>query len=401
MTVPTVIVREVRLDSVEPQSVQWLWPGRVPFGKLTLLEGDPGLGKSTVTLDLAARLSRGQSLPGGSPCQPATALFVSYEDGVADTIVPRLRAAGADLSRILTIEGVSYGATPEHIIRIPDDVIALGERIVAHDARLVVIDPLGAAISGQHDSYKDAEVRSALAPLARIADETGAAVVLVRHLTKGGASRAIAAGGGSIGIAGAARAVLAVHTDPSDPTRRVLAMVKNNLAPLAPSLGFSLADDGHGFAKVEWLGESDHTAEALNAARANAGPADGSENEVDAWLREVLSEGPRDRKDVHRLARDAGFHERTVERARGRIRATTKVTGFGANRSSTWSLGEAIANGASLPSIASYGSNGRDGSNGATPARERRTRERDGREVIEERRPTAHGDKWFPVEVST
>lgn len=366
-----VRVIAVQMDTVTPSEVSWLWPGRIPFGKLTLLEGDPGVSKSTLTIELAARLSRGEPMPGGDRPEPSDTLFVTYEDGLEDTIAPRLHAAGANLSRVTALQGVAYNGDPERMLRIPDDVPVIAEQVRARGARLVVIDPLGAALSTKTDSYKDADTRSALAPLARVAEETGAAIVIVRHLNKSATAKAIYAGGGSIGIAGAARAVLAVHTDPEDPSRRILAVAKNNLAKFPRSLRYTLEDTGTGPARIQWLGEVDTTAEELNARRAEAAEVHTGELEPEEWLREFLADGPSDRREVLQRGRDAGFSERTLDRARQRLKVETAVHGFGKDKISRWSLpactesNPAIsANPANVAMYTNTGGNGGNGGNG-------------------------------------
>lgn len=363
-----VEVRTVRMDTVEPRPVEWLWSGRIAFGKLTLLEGDPGVSKSTMSVELAARLSRGEAMPGGEPCEPCVTLFVTYEDGLEDTIAPRLLAARADCSRVFALQGVSYNGDAEKLIRIPNDVEVIATEIRKRGVRLVVIDPLGAALSTDTDSYKDADVRSALAPLARIAEETGAAIVIVRHLNKGGSARAIYAGGGSIGIAGAARAVLVVHTDPDDPTRRILAVAKNNLAAHPKSLAYRLSDTGAGWARVEWLGEVDATAEDLNALRAKTADDGAGETESGAWLHEMLADGPMDRRELMARASTAGFSERTIDRAKHRLGVLTSVHGFGKEKVSRWAL-PSDPNRANPASPAIYGNHvGNGGNGGIAPA---------------------------------
>lgn len=391
--VAPVRIRTVRLDSVEPQPVTWLNAGRIPFGKLTLLEGDPGLGKSTYTIDLAARVSRGLPLPGDGPREPADVVLVTYEDGLGDTIQPRLVAAGADLARVHAIAGISTNGSPERLLSIPQDVPALRQVVEETRAALLIIDPLAAALSSSTDSYKDADTRQALAPLSRMAEETNVAVLIVRHLTKGAASRAINAGGGSIAFAAAARSVLAVHVDPTDAAKRVLATVKCNLAPLAPSLSFGLEDAGNGCARVTWHGTSQLSAEDLNAARLGS-VGGGPEPEAQAWLRDVLRAGERERRDVLRAGRENGFNERSLERAADRLGVEKRQSGFGTEKRSYWSL-SGIPDMSDTPH-AGVGIVGIGGIE--APTRQRRTVERDGLAVQQELMPTAHGDKWVDAE---
>ena len=179
-------------------------------------------------------------LHGARTRPPADVFFVTYEDGVRDTIVPRLRAAGADLARAHVIQGITRDSGDEDLVTFPDDVPDL--ELAAQERRpcLVVVDPLSAALSGRIHSYKDQDVRRALARIARFAEVARAAVVVIRHLNKGSGRSAILSGGGSIGIAGAARSVLVVGAGEGEPTSCVLAVVKCNLAPRAPSLTYTI-----------------------------------------------------------------------------------------------------------------------------------------------------------------
>ena len=240
------------LSEVEPEQVEWLWPGRLPLGKLAVLDGDPGLGKSALTLDLAARVSAGLELPDGSRCGPAGVVLLSAEDGLEDTIRPRLDAAGADTERIVALSMIGVGTRAERLVSLTQDLDAIEAAIRRVGAALVVIDPLMAFLTGKTDSHKDQDIRRALAPLAALAERTGAAVLIVRHLNKSAGGNALYRGGGSIGIIGAARAGLVVAPDPEDPERRILAANKHNLSGAAPSLVFRVEAAPNGAARVAW-----------------------------------------------------------------------------------------------------------------------------------------------------
>lgn len=317
----------IRMCDVEPERVAWLWPGRIPFGKLTVLDGDPGLGKSTLCFDLAARLSQGRRMPDGArpECDgPAAVLVLSAEDGLGDTIRPRLEAAGADLARVVALPLVGEGDAAR-LPGIPDDLGALEVEVIACGARLVIIDPLMAYLGKDVNSYRDQDVRRALAPLAALAERTGAAVFLVRHFTKNDKASAVQRGGGSIGIIGAARSALLVAPDPQEGGRVVLAGVKANLARLAPSLAFAIRPADNGSTWVEWFGEVGYSAEALIATR--PADADGGAALADAreFLLEELADGPRAVTELLAAARRAGHAEKTLQRAR-------KALGAGARK---------------------------------------------------------------------
>lgn len=249
-----------RVADVEVETIEWLWHGYVPYGKLTVLEGDPGLGKSTVTLDLAARISTGGFLPDHTKVEePGDVLLISSEDGIGDTVRPRLEAAEADLTRVHVITGLSEGG----MVRIPEDLPKLEALINDVSAHLVVIDPLVAFLGEGIDSHRDQDVRRALHPLTEMANRTKAAFILMRHLNKG-SGKAMYRGGGSIGITGAVRSGIVIAPDPDEPQYRVLAVFKSNLAQTPESLRFRLMpDEMRGVAKVAWFGGCNHTADDI------------------------------------------------------------------------------------------------------------------------------------------
>jgi len=314
------------LSEVEPERVEWLWPGRIPKGKVSLIEGDPGTGKSALTMDLAARVSAGRELPDETPCEVAGVVLLSAEDGPADTIRPRLDAAGADSSKVLALATLYDVEGQERLLSIPDDVPLIERGIERVGAGLVVIDPLVAFLPKNVDANKDQDVRRALAPLAMLAERTGAAVVVVRHLNKGTGGKALYRGGGSIGIIGAARSALLVAKDPEDDERRVLAAQKSNLSKPAPSLSFSLEDTANGAARVVWRGES-----PLDAAQLLATPQDGevrtAETEAKDFLRELLAAGPVPVEEVFEEARSAHIAEKTLRRAKTALSVTSEREG--------------------------------------------------------------------------
>lgn len=255
----------VRLSDVEPESVSWLWPERIPLGKLTILDGDPGVGKSTLTLDLAARLSRDDSMPDGAYPELEErrgTVLLTAEDGLADTIRPRLDAADADPEKIAALRTVA----PNGKSRLPTvhDVEQIEAAVEAVDAALVVVDPLVAYLTADTDSHRDADVRQALAGLQKLAEERDLAVLAIRHLNKSDGNNPIYRGGGSIGIIAAARAGLLVAPDPDAPNgeRQVLAVTMSNLADEPPSLAFRVETEDEA-SRIEWCGETDREAGQL------------------------------------------------------------------------------------------------------------------------------------------
>lgn len=323
---PAVRARTVALSDVQPEQVSWLWKGRIPFGKLTLLDGDPGLGKSTLALEVAARLTRGEALLDGGPLDVSSVLILSAEDGLGDTIRPRLEAAGADVSRVFAIQAVTVSEGEEEFPCLRH-VAAIEEAIQAHAARLLVIDPLMAYLGGETNSWRDQDVRRALAPVAAMAERTGAAVLIIRHLTKSGGSNAVYRGGGSIGISGAARSILIVAKDPDDEERRVLASAKSNLSRPPDSLAYRLRMAGD-VARVEFeTGSVPLTADQLLAAQEQTEDR-GARGEAEDFLRELLGDGAVGSNDVFKAARAAGISEITLRRAKARLKIQPRKSGL-------------------------------------------------------------------------
>ncbi|PSK99757.1 AAA domain-containing protein [Haloactinopolyspora alba] len=332
------------LSAVVPESVQWLWPDRLPVGKLVVLDGDPSTGKSTLTLDLAARVSAGKPWPDGAvSAGPADVLLLSAEDGLGDTVRPRLDAAGADVARVHALVDVPLTDEDEVTHRVPPQLprdIGHIERIVHdYDVRLVVVDVLMAFLAGGVDSHRDQDVRAVLHRMSVMAERAGCTVLLVRHLNKAGAGSPMYRGGGSIGIIGAARAAYLVARDPDDEGRRIVAVTKSNLAVEPPSLAYRLVDDpDNGCARVEWeAGTVEHTAATLLR-----GPVDEDErterDEAAQWLRDYLADsgGQAASKDIFKAARTAGHSERTLKRAKQRAGITHQSSGF--PRTTYWEL---------------------------------------------------------------
>ena len=243
-------------------------------------------------------------------------MILSAEVGLVDTIRPRFDAAGGDPARAVALSTVPDAEGNERQVAIPDDLHVIEAAIERVGAVLVVIDPLIAFLPGEVNSHRDQDVRRALAPLARLAERTGTAVVVIRHLNKGQGGNVLYRGGGSIGIVGAARSGLLIAKDPEDESRRVLASIKSNLAAAAPSLVFGLSSTESGAVRVDWKGES-----TLDAAALLSAPTDPEERsvfqEAKDLLREVLSEGSVPAAEVKQEARSADISERTQERQAG------------------------------------------------------------------------------------
>ena len=327
------------VSNVEREHVAWLWPGRLALGKLTILDGDPGLGKSTLLYDLAARITTGRAMPDGAPTQPGGVLILSTEDGIGDTIRPRLEAAGADLARCLVVQTIPEADGPGRVPVLPEDLPLLVHAVLRAEARLLIIDPLMAYLGGDTNSYRDQDVRRALAPVSAFAGLCGLAVVVVRHLNKATGGSPLYRGGGSIGIIGAARVGLLVGRDPQCEDRLVLASTKNNLARKPTSLAFRVvsAPGDPETSMIEWEGPC-----ALDASDLLSPPvreaASTAVEEAAWWLTERLAEGPRPAAELYEAAEAAGIKKRVLQRARRRVAETERVGGISGAGYWVWSL---------------------------------------------------------------
>jgi putative DNA primase/helicase len=301
-----------RVSELTPEAYAWLWPGRLALGKLTMLDGDPGLGKSLLALDLCARLSTGRPMPDGSAGPgPANALVLEAEDGQKDTVRPRLEALGADLERVFVVRRGDLGELP----RLPGQLAALDAALAEREVRLLVLDPVVAFLEPGVLTSQDPSVRRALLPLVQLAERRRCAVQLVRHLNKQANKRALYRGGGSIGLLGACRSGWLVAADPQAPGRRVLAQVKNNLAPPQPSLAFEVRPRAGAPPELVWLGESPRTADELVGAAVGAA-AESPRDRARAFLEAFLQGGPRPTTEIWEAAVREKLSKRTLQRAR-------------------------------------------------------------------------------------
>jgi archaellum biogenesis ATPase FlaH len=304
-------VKLISLDQIQPENVHWLWPGRVPLGKITILQGDPGLGKSTIALDLASRITTNGKMPDETSTdlgEPADVLLLSAEDDVADTIRPRLDALGAEQTRI------TIPADYRHFL-VPSDASLLLEAIQQRSAKLCVIDPLTAFLDTTINSWNNQHVRRALTPLAEIASQARAAILIVDHLNKRSGIPAIHRGSGSVGFCAAARSVLLACKHPQEPETFVLSSVKNNLSAPSPSLSYRTLQAENKAVKLEWLGECPYDAEELTAAAFE--PVGSRKLETAKnFLLVRLGMGAALSRVVEKEAAEKGISPRTLTRAR-------------------------------------------------------------------------------------
>ena len=235
-------------STVQSESVEWLWEKRIALGKITIFASDPGKGKSLASNDISARISRGGSFPDGTPAVQGDALFLTAEDGRADTIRPRLEAHGADLARVHFISGTQVtrpdGSSAESHFNLERDIEKLDEAIAAlPELRLLVIDPINAYM-GLTDTHRDSDVRRILTPLAELAERRRVAVILIMHLKKSETSAMLAVSG-SIGFVAAARCVWGFGEDPTLPGYRIMVPIKNSLAPMGDGIGYRIVPYEH------------------------------------------------------------------------------------------------------------------------------------------------------------
>jgi hypothetical protein len=338
--------RRVRMTcalDLEPREVEWLWPGRVPLGMITMFAGDPKLGKSLVTLAMAAALSRGLPLPRGGPDgRLGSTILMSAEDDAVRTIVPRLTAAGADLAKIHIIHSVVLANGSEALpsLRLDVDAITAAAARLG-DCRLIVIDPVPAYLKGVDDN-RNAALRGVLSPLKTLAERLNAAVVLVNHLTKAASANGKHRVLGSIAYVGACRANYLFVPDPQDQSGRRVLMLDNgnNVAPPAPTSAYTIEDTVNG-PRVVWSEEavSLTTGEALWPTPGPSAPGNRSGvSQCEAWLRDALVGGRVLAADLRRAGEAAGISWSTLSRARSRAGAITRRDGFGPGSRCFWEL---------------------------------------------------------------
>jgi len=317
----------VCLADVKPVPVKWLWPGRVPLGRITLLVGRPGEGKSFLTTDMAARVTTGTPWPDGSGCPAGTVILISVEDDPGDTIRPRLDAHRANVGKVHLLSGVRCvaedGEQSEVMFTLADVVELEAAMKTLPDCRLIVVDPIGSFLGGRTDAHRDNEVRGVLAPVAKLAEKYGPAVLVVAHRRKSAGSIADDLALGSRAFTGIARAVWHLSRDPDDKTRRLLLPGKNNLAPEGEGLAFRIIGEP---AAIAW--ERDPVALSADDALAvengdgelrKPGPQAEARSHAAEWLLDLLKGGPMESAKIKDEATAAGYAWRTVHRAKDEL----------------------------------------------------------------------------------
>lgn len=326
------------LSDISSIPIRWLWPGVIPLGKLTLFVGDPGVGKSLLTLDVASRVTSGRTWPDGTAaCPLGEVLLLSAEDDPADTIRPRLDAAGAIPSLIHLVEGVKDGRG-KRLFNLADDVAKLDAEVSA-ETRLVVIDPITAYLGGGIDSHVTSEVRGLLAPLAELAARHGVAVLGVSHLNKGNGN-AMYRTTGSLAWVAAARSVWAVGRDQENPDRLVMLPVKMNLARDEGGFAYGIVcfDEAP---RVAWEAARVH-GNADDLLQRDLPGAKNERQEAKDWIQEELTDGELPAKDVFRDADAAGIARATLRRAEKELGVVHSRRGFGKGSIVVWHIGAPI-----------------------------------------------------------
>lgn len=329
--------------SIQRQEIEWLWRDRFAIGKLTLIIGDPGLGKSLITTGtIATNVSRGEPWPvDKTPAPLGDAILLSAEDDAADTIKPRLEAAGADCSRVHTLQAIremnSGGPPTERMFSLKRDIAALEEMLATlPECKVVIVDPISAYLDDT-DSHKNAAVRGLLAPLAALASKRRVAIVAVDHLNKNSKERnSLYRAGGSLGFVAAARAVYVVTKDKEKPERRLLVPIKNNIAAENTALAYTVVTGDNNAPIIVWESEP-----VKITADVVLGSLESEEQRSDTdWavvvLQQVLSVGPKPAKQVFSECKQAGLSPKQVRRAGKKLGIVPKRTSFSGHW--TWAL---------------------------------------------------------------
>ena len=319
-------LRLTAASDIEPLPVHWLWDGRIALGTLALLAGRESVGKSTLAYALAALITNGE-LPGERFGSPAGVIVVAAEDPWRQVVVPRLMAAGADLTKVFRVD-IAGGI--EGDLSLPADLPELERKIVAHDVALVLLDPLLSRLDAKLDTHKDAEVRRALEPLIALADRTGASVGGIIHVNKSGGTDPLNIVMASRAFTAVPRSVLFAMVSPEDEDVRLFGLAKNNLGPILPARSYRIVKaevtDHNGrplpTSAVEWIGTDDRTIrQAMDDASETGGKVEGATNKAAEWLQAYLiaAGGGAPAKKTKEDALAAGHGRSAVNRARAKL----------------------------------------------------------------------------------
>ena len=302
----------IRMSDIQPEEVQWLWYPYIPLGKLTVIQGDPGEGKTTFVLAVIAALTKGEALPEREPLDPVNILYQTAEDGLADTIRPRLDALGADCSRVLVID------ESKRELSLSDERIR--QAMEETGAKLLVLDPLQAYLGAEVDMHRANEVRPILKRLGSVAEQMGCAVILIRHLNKMQGQKSGHRGMGSVDFQAAARSVLLVGRTKEDPQLRIVVPDKSSLAPEGESIAFAL-DPEQGF---QWKGYCAYNAEELLGGSTKQ--VQTKTMQAEETLRNLLDK-PAPAEEILRRITAVGISERTLMTAKKNLGVLSEKRG--------------------------------------------------------------------------
>jgi putative DNA primase/helicase len=335
---------------IAPEKIEYIWPGRIARGKHSCIAGEPGTAKSQLTTAIVATVTTGGAWPCGEGRSPVgNCIILNAEDGAADTIVPRLIAAGADLRRVHVISAVRSADGGRRSLDLKRDLELLEQKIAEiGDVALIVIDPVSSYM-GQTDSHKNSEVRGVLEPLSEMADRHRVAVLSVTHFSKSSAnntSKALHRFIGSIAFTGAPRTAFAVIEDAEKEGHRLFLHAKNNIAKEPQGLGFRLeqciVDDGIVASRIVW--DSEPVTIDINAAMAADAAGNGARTakaEAIEFLKGALADGPVAATEISRMAREHGLTAKAVRSAREALHVEIDRDGFGPGSKSLWALPKA------------------------------------------------------------
>ncbi len=295
----------IQMSQVEVEKIQWVWYPYIPYGKITVVQGDPGEGKTTFVLALIALLTKGESLPEEETgAEPINVIYQTAEDGLADTIKPRLLSVGADCSRVLVID--------ENEVELTLSDERLEQAIKKTNAKVIVLDPIQAYLGGDVDMHRANEIRPIMKRLALLAERTDCAVILIGHMNKMGGAKSAYRGLGSIDIRAAVRSVLVVGRVKDEPTLRIVAHDKSNLAPEGKSIAFEL-DPDTGFA---WKGYCETTVDELLCGN---GSLLSKTAQAEKLLKDLLTEGEMLSEEITNQAKELDISNRTLKIAKQNI----------------------------------------------------------------------------------
>ena len=292
----------IRMSDIEAKEVEWLWYPFIPYGKLTIIQGDPGDGKTTMVLNIAAAVSRGEGFDEGmNITEPMNVIYQTAEDGLADTVKPRLEQARADCSRVLVIDETNKA------LSMLDKRVE--EALDKTGARLLIMDPIQAYLGGSMDMNRANEAREMTKHLATIAEQRNCAIILIGHMNKAGGCKAAYRGMGSIDFFAVARSVLLVGRVIGKDNYRAMVQIKNNLAPFGHPKAFELSEDG-----FEWIGDYEISVDDVLGGYA---PKESKLDQAKQLLRDLSEEKDSvSSNELIEIAKAEGISKRTMDNAR-------------------------------------------------------------------------------------